>query len=194
MRQELAPEVVAVHFLASMVLVAAVTVLVDVLRRPAARPRMPARWIGWLVVALPVVLGVVLVLGALVTGSGPHAGDERARRFALDPELLSRVHADAVLVFLALLVVVLVALHVTAAPPTQRRAAWWLVAASLAQGAVGYVQYVTALPVPLVAAHVVGAALVTVATTHLVVTVVRARAGRRGRQAARSARPSPASR
>jgi len=54
-----------------MVIIAAVTVLVDVLRRPAARPRAPVRReIGWVIAALPGVLSVVLVLG---TRSSPAA-------------------------------------------------------------------------------------------------------------------------
>jgi len=47
---------------------------------------------------------------------------------------------------------------------------------SLLQGVIGYAQYALELPVPLVAAHVLGAALVTLATTHLVLTVWRSAA------------------
>lgn len=173
-RRELAPEIVAVHFLVSMVIVAALTVLVDVLRRPEVRPRSPIRReIGGVIATLPAVLSVVLVLGTLVTGSGPHAGDAGARRFALDPAALSAAHADAVMVFLGLQIAALIALRVTKAPPAQHRAALILLGASLVQGGIGYAQYTLELPVPLVAAHVLGAALITLATTHLVLTVWR---------------------
>jgi heme a synthase len=173
-RQELAPEIVAVHFLVSMIIIAGVTVLVDVLRRPGARLEAPEqRGIAWLVAALPVALTAVLVLGTLVTGSGPHAGDEGARRFGFDPAAMSQLHADAVLVFLALQIAALVALWVTGASSAQRRAVLLLLGASLVQAAIGYAQYALGLPIPLVAAHVLGAALLTFTVTHLFVRVWR---------------------
>jgi heme a synthase len=173
-RQELAPEIVAVHFLVSMIIIAGVTVLVDVLRRPGARLEAPEqRGIAWLVAALPVVLTAVLVLGTLVTGSGPHAGDEGARRFGFDPAAMSQLHADAVLVFLALQIAALVAMWVTGASSAQRRAVLLLLGASVVQAAIGYAQYALGLPIPLVAAHVLGAALLTFAVTHLFVRVWR---------------------
>ncbi len=176
-RRELAPEIVAAHFLVSMVIIAAITVLVDVLRRPTAQRRHPApRAVRWTTAALPVALAVVLLLGTLVTGSGPHAGDDHARRFSFDPALLSQTHAAAVWVFLALQLAILVALRVSEATATQRRAALALVGASVVQGVIGYAQYALELPVPLVAVHVLGAALVTLATTHLVVTLWRSTA------------------
>lgn len=161
-RRELAPEVVAAHFLASMVLVAALTVLVDLL---GGRVGRPPRW----VLALPAALTAVLVLGTLVTGSGPHAGDEDARRLGLDAAVLTSAHAAAVLVLLVLQVVAVVRLR--------DRAAVALLALTLVQGAIGAVQGALALPVPLVAAHVVTAALVVAATTRVVVRArpVRAR-------------------
>lgn len=168
-RVALAPEVVAVHFLVSMVLVAALVVLVDLLARPQAAPRVPVdRRVRWSVTALPVALTATLVLGTLVTGSGPHAGDEDARRFGFDAAALTSAHAIAV--------VVLVALQIGVLALVRNRAALALVAVSVAQGVVGSVQSALALPVPLVAAHVVTAALVVAATAHLVVRTFRARA------------------
>ena len=113
---------------------------------------------------------------ALVTGSAPHAGDEGAGRFDLGPAALSQAHAAVVFVFLGLQVAALVALRVTKAPRAPRRAALMLLGTSLLQGVIGYAQYALELPVPLVAAHVLGAALVTLATTHLVLTVWRSAA------------------
>ena len=45
---------------------------------------------------------VVLYLGTVVTGSGPHAGDEDALRNGLDPLQVSQLHADVVFLFLGL--------------------------------------------------------------------------------------------
>lgn len=109
-RREPAPEVVAAHFLASMVLVAAPAVLVDLL---GGRVGRPPRW----VLALPAALTAVLVLGALVTGSGPHAGDEDARRLGLDAAVLTSAHVvTAALVVAATTRVVVRARSVRARP------------------------------------------------------------------------------
>lgn len=173
-QQELAPEIVAVHFLVSMVLVAALTVLVDLLRHPDAERRAPSDpRVRWVVTAVPVVLGAVLVLGTLVTGNGPHAGDREARRFALDSAALTSAHAIAVLILIGLQVAVLVVLRATSAPTAPRRAALALLAVSFGQGVIGAAQAASALPVPLVAAHVVSAALVVLAATRLVAVTWR---------------------
>ena len=44
----------------------------------------------------------MLYLGTVVTGSGPHAGDEDAVRNGLDPLQVSQLHADVVFLFLGL--------------------------------------------------------------------------------------------
>ncbi|ONI91220.1 hypothetical protein ALI22I_09085 [Saccharothrix sp. ALI-22-I] len=167
-RRALAPEIVASHFLVSMVLVAALTVLVDLLARPDAVLRTPALdlRVRWGVAVLPVVLTAVLVLGSLVTGSGPHAGDENARRFGFDAGELTALHGTAV--------VMLVGLVSGLAARLRNRAVFALLAVIVAQGVIGGFQDALALPVPLVAAHVVTAALVVAATAHLVVRTFRA--------------------
>ncbi|MBG0566636.1 COX15/CtaA family protein [Actinoplanes aureus] len=176
-RRELAPEIVAGHFLVSMALIAALTVLVDILRRPHAVFRVPAdRRVRLAVVALPVGLTIVMVLGTLVTGSGPHAGDDTARRLGLDAAALTSAHAVAVLVLISVQVATLVALHITGAARPVRRAASTLLAVSLAQGVIGSVQNALALPVPMVATHVVTAGLIVMAATHLVAQAVRSTA------------------
>lgn len=164
------PATVAAHFLLSMVLVAASTVLLLRVREPdgPARPVVPApvRSLGLL---LAVVAAAVLTVGTVVTGSGPHSGDaETPARFGLDPRTVSWLHADLVLLFLGLLVGLLVTLAVTGAPAVVRRRGWWLLGVTLAQGAIGYVQYATDLPEALVAAHMVGASLLVVAVTAVV--------------------------
>ncbi|PWK31654.1 COX15/CtaA family protein [Actinoplanes xinjiangensis] len=170
-RRALAPEIVAGHFLASMILIAALTVLIDLLRRPHAAFRLPADpWTRLTVVTLPVVLTTVLILGTLVTGSGPHAGDDTARRLGLDAAVLTTAHAVAVLLLVGVQAASL--LFARAARPV-RRAALMLLAVTLVQGVIGSVQNTLALPVPMVAAHVVTAALIVIAATHLVARAVR---------------------
>lgn len=160
---DLHPAVVGGHMVISLALVAVSTYLLVRLRGADGPPRpvvpRPPRVLGGLLAAVGVV---VVVLGVVTTGAGPHSGDaDEPYRWALDPASVSRVHALAVWVFLGLLAAGLVLLR--AAPPRVRRPWSVLLAVTLAQGAVGYVQYFTGLPELLVGAHMLGAGLLVVA-------------------------------
>jgi len=174
---DLSPATVAAHFLVSMVLVAASTVLylAVAVPTPAAPVRREIVRLGWGVAALA---AVVLVLGTVVTGSGPHSGDaEKPARFGFDPATVSWLHADAVWLFVGLVVALVVALRLSSAPVAGRRAVGLLVV-TLLQGAVGYVQYATDLPIALVAAHMLGASVLVVAVTAVVVALTGTPAAR----------------
>jgi heme a synthase len=167
----LAPAAVASHFLVSMVLVSASTVLLLALTRPApaASARVEVRAV---VAALAVVAAVVLALGTVVTGSGPHSGDaETPSRFGFDPRTVAWLHADAVWLFVGLVLALIVVLRLADATPIARTWARWLLVVTLLQGAIGYTQYFTDLPAALVAAHMLGASLLTVTVTGVVVAV-----------------------
>ena len=163
------PWVVMLHFLASMPLIALATVLVRRTREGdgPARLVVPAL-LRRLAVAQLAVLGVVLYLGTVVTASGPHAGDRTARRTGLDLETVAQLHVDAVMVLVGLSVALLVAFLAVKAPPQVIRAASAFVAVELVQAALGFVQYVTDLPTVLVGLHMLGAALLVVAGTAVV--------------------------
>lgn len=160
---DLHPGWVGGHFLVSMVLVAASYALVVRHREgdgppvhvagPRVRSLTPVLW---------PLLAVVLALGVVVTGAGPHSGDaEHAQRWELDPVVIARVHALSVWLYVA---VVLVALLLARRAHTAVRAATAvLLGVTLAQGLVGYVQYFSDLPEVLVATHMLGAALLVVA-------------------------------
>jgi cytochrome c oxidase assembly protein subunit 15 len=157
------PWAVAAHFLVSMAIIAACVVLVVRAGEPGDRPVtvVVRREIRLLARALVVVTAVVVVLGVIVTGSGPHSGDADVEaRFGLDPRTVSWLHADSVLLFLGLTVGLLVALRVTHAPVRAQRMTAMLLAVALAQGIVGYAQYFSGLPWILVAIHMLGACLV----------------------------------
>jgi cytochrome c oxidase assembly protein subunit 15 len=161
------PATVAAHFLLSMVLIAGAVVLLEVSGRvqvsPPVRPEI--RWLGG---ALLVVAALVLVVGTVVTGSGPHSGDAAApARFGFDPQTVSWLHADLVFLFLGLALAMVLALRVTDAPGRAQRRAAALLAVIVAQGAVGYVQYFTGVPAALVALHMIGACLVVITTVRL---------------------------
>ncbi|MBB2922183.1 COX15/CtaA family protein [Cellulomonas cellasea] len=167
---ELPPALVGLHMIISLGLVAASTALVVRHRQGDGPPRAV---VGPRVLTLSRVLVgvavVMLALGILVTGSGPHGGDEEvAYRFAFDPVLAAKLHAASVWAFLALLTVLVVGLLRAPAPQRTRRAAVVLVVVTLAQGLVGYVQYFTGLPALLVGVHMLGAALLAAALTAFV--------------------------
>ncbi len=162
------PWTVAAHFLLSMVLVAVATTLWLRSREPGVGRLLVRRPLSLLIGGIAAAVAAVLVLGTVVTGSGPHSGDPDAGRTGLDPQLVSQLHADVVFLLVGLTVALLVALHATDSPARVRRAARDLLVVELAQGVVGYVQYFTHLPVLLVLAHMAGAVLITVATARLV--------------------------
>jgi cytochrome c oxidase assembly protein subunit 15 len=169
-RTHLNPWTVAAHFLLSMALVAAAATL-----RAGSRPvgeavRPVAPWLGRTVRSTAAVTAAVLVLGTVVTGSGPHAGDRSAARTGFDPAAVSHLHAAAVLLLLGLTITAVVGLRVSRAPARVRRAAAVLLGLEVAQGFVGYLQYFTGVPVALVAVHVAGACLVWLAAVSLVLS------------------------
>ena len=100
---------------------------------------------------------VVLVLGTIVTGTGPNSGDVEAERLALDLEWVSRIHSVSAWVLVAVIVwsaviTVRAGLDLT---PTKR-----LVGAVIVQGAIGYWQYGTGVPPLLVELHFIGSVAV----------------------------------
>jgi cytochrome c oxidase assembly protein subunit 15 len=171
----LSPLIVGAHFLVSMVIVALVTVLVRRAGEPGDSPVTvvvnPAIRAG--VHGLAGVMAGVVVVGVLVTSSGPHAGDARTPRLGLDPQTISWLHADLVLLAIGLTIGLLVALRSTGAPPEVGHAAMTMLLLLLAQGSVGYLQYFTGLPWVLVAVHVLGAVVVWWATVRLLLTTTR---------------------
>ena len=174
-RMTLSPVVVAFHFLLSMVMVALSTMLLrgsedgwspdgtaDLAPRELLVPRLVAT-LAW-VTAL--VGAVVLVLGTIVTGSGPHSGDaEQPARTGFDPRSVAWLHADVVMLFVGLVVAVLVAVWLTSS--SDRAKATWrgVLVVTLLQGAIGYAQYFTGLPEVLVGLHMLGACLLVVTVT-----------------------------
>lgn len=166
------PVAVGSHLLLSLGLVALATVLVRRAAEPGDLPLVVVvrREVRLGIALLTALTGVILVVGMLVTASGPHAGDERTHRLGLDPQTMSWLHADTVVLSIGLLVGLLVALRATDAPRSTRDAASLLLVAFLGQGLVGYVQYFTALPWALVAVHVLGATLVWWAAVRLLLS------------------------
>jgi len=172
------PWVVALHLVLSMVLVSLAVVLVrriDESDRPP-EPTVPPLTL-WLVRGTFALVWVVVYVGTIVTGSGPHAGDTDAPRNGLDPAAVSQLHANLVFLLIGLTLGCVIALRATGAPARAVAAAQWLLGVELVQGLSGLVQYATGLPVILVGLHLLGASLViATATWTLLGTRTRAHA------------------
>jgi cytochrome c oxidase assembly protein subunit 15 len=169
---DLNPWIVSLHLLVSLAMVAVAVTLVARLAEGDGPPR-PVVPVGVVLLtrAVLAVGWVVLYVGTVVTGSGPHAGDADAPRNGLDPRALSQLHADLVFLLLGLTIAAVLVVRTGSAPGGVRSAATTLLGVELAQGLVGFVQYVTDLPVVLVAFHLLGAALVSAAMTWLQLSV-----------------------
>ena len=167
---DLNPYAVASHFILSIFLIAGASLLralaINAPRYHLQRiPTLTAR-------ALVILTFLVITVGTIVTGSGPHAGDIKAPRTGLDPRTISILHADMVIALIFLTIGLLIALRLGESGETQatitRRTSIFL-GVVLAQGLIGYVQYFTGLPELIVAAHLIGATLVWLAATHLAI-------------------------
>lgn len=205
-RYELPPAVVGSHMLISMVLIA-VSAWLWVRGREGDGP---ARWrvttvTRWLTAALVAAGAVVIVLGVVTTGAGPHSGDDRVGyRFAIDPLTMAHIHAAAVWVFVGVLALTIYQLQLrarhaadddeqdpAAAPQpaasddrTVLHAGYRVLGITLGQAVIGYVQVATQLPIALVNLHMLGAAAL--------VTALTVFAGRLRRRATGTATPTDA--
>lgn len=173
---ELKPIAVIAHFLVSIALLACALVLYDRSGYPddggGTEPAVPPVLRNAAVV-LTALASLVLVLGTVVTATGPHGGDDKAARLAIQLTSAARVHSVAVWVFLAACVVTFViARRVGGSARFQRRLGWVFVFA-VAQGAVGYIQYFNNVPAPLVLVHIAGAVAVFTAVTEVLLSCWR---------------------
>ena len=167
---DLHPLPVAGHLLLSIVLIAGAASLYS-RREYSARPRTDLDKLTKRISLLHIGLTfVVIILGTIVTGSGPHAGDEKAQRFGFDIRVVAWLHADAVIALLGLTAAFFIL--VRSDKELVRRIAVFTTIA-LAQGAIGYIQYFTGIPEILVAAHLLGATLVWIAAWRIRITVIK---------------------
>jgi cytochrome c oxidase assembly protein subunit 15 len=166
-KHQLAPQFVMAHFLVSMLLLADAVVLYHragqadgpVGDHGVASVAGPTRRLvaGEQVMMSRLMLAsaaVVILLGTIVTSSGPHGGDPKAKRLDLSLHQVARLHGTAVLLFLAVSVVTLWTMVRADAPDGVVRRGEALLVAVLVQGAVGYVQYFTGVPAALVVVHI----------------------------------------
>jgi len=168
---DLNPLAVASHFILSIFLIAGAASIVARGRSPLISIRPTEIKVKVLAHAQVLLTFVVIVIGTLVTGSGPHAGDLDAPRLKLDERAISWLHADAVIALLGVSLALLVLSEIS--PETKRRVKIFL-AATLGQGLVGYAQYVLGLPELLVIVHVLGSTLVWIASWRIWLSITTA--------------------
>jgi cytochrome c oxidase assembly protein subunit 15 len=123
----------------------------------------------WFLVAAAVLL---IAVGTVVTGSGPHAGDSsEVERMPLDWETVSKLHAVLAWIVVTLTFALWFVLKAVDAPqgPLHRTRDLFLVL--LSQGVIGYVQYFTNLPEFLVGLHMLGSGLVWIAVLRVLLAM-----------------------
>ncbi|CAB4611538.1 MAG: oxidase assembly protein [Actinobacteria bacterium] len=165
---QLNPIPVAGHFLLSLPLIAGALALRQKILLKEGSPTHPtSQLLAKILIPLTVL---VVTLGTVVTGSGPHAGDEQAKRFGFDPQMVSWLHADTVIALICLTIALILVNRVTRTTSTNNdfdKAVKIFLAVSLAQGTLGYIQYFTGLPELIVGLHLLGSGLVWTAAWNL---------------------------
>jgi len=155
------PIAVSAHFVLTLPLIAgALSLRHRILDRPIVHLKQTTRTLTNFVTTLTFL---VLLLGVVVTGTGPHAGDAEAKRYPFSARAVSWLHADAVIALICLLVALYLVVKVSETDEIRKyfgRLIMIYLVVSLAQGAIGYVQYFTGLPELIVGAHLLGATLV----------------------------------
>ena len=167
---DLHPLPVAGHLLLSMFLIAGATSIYSRRHAPQVKVAAPTKTVSVISQLHLAIAFIVLILGTLVTGSGPHAGDEKAQRFGFDIRTVAIMHADAVIFLVGITIALLVAASVA---QSTKKAIYIFFVITLAQGAIGYTQYLTGIPEALVAAHLAGATIFWIATWRIRLSVVR---------------------
>jgi cytochrome c oxidase assembly protein subunit 15 len=161
------PATVAAHFLLSIILIAGATSLRAQRYAPSVKIQAPAL-VKKIATAHIFVTFLVLILGTVVTGSGPHAGDATAARFPFDLRTVAWLHADVVIALLGITFGLFVVHEVSA--HTKKRLKIFL-AIALSQGLIGYVQWFTDLPEILVGLHLAGSTLMWIASWRIWLSV-----------------------
>ena len=168
---DLNPLAVASHFILSIFLIAGAISIVARGRSPLISIRPTETKVKILAHVQVLLTFIVIVIGTLVTGSGPHAGDIDAPRLKLDERAITWLHADAVIALFGVSLALLVLSEIS--PETKRRVKIFF-AITLAQGLVGYAQYVLGLPELLVIVHVLGSTLVWIASWRIWLSITTA--------------------
>ena len=157
------PWVVGLHFVisAAMIAVAAIQlwrVYSPVVSQSTSQERLISN-------SFIVAVTAALLVGIVVTGSGPHAGDAEAPRNGLNSELWQHIHSYPAYLALALGLVLLVIVRKRDVDGYASRLVFWSVITMSAQAGVGIAQSRMGLPVGLVIIHMTLAAVLAALVT-----------------------------
>jgi cytochrome c oxidase assembly protein subunit 15 len=165
----LPPTLVGIHFVISAALVGNGAALVARSFAPAGPRRLAVpRWFAGLAHATSAFVAVTVLIGILLTGSGPHAGDDLAARNGLDPVLWQHIHSWPAYITFGLTVLLLATSWRTPSAQHLRRWVGLLLGIEIGQIAVGLWQARTGLPIVLVNIHMVLAVSLVAAMTAVV--------------------------
>ncbi|MEV0120019.1 COX15/CtaA family protein [Streptomyces sp. NPDC050703] len=172
------PYTVAAHFLLSTALIAVAVTMWQRSREGDGEPRplvgKAVAQLVWFLVAASVLL---IAVGTVVTGAGPHAGDSsdvprmNLAPIGLDWEGVTKLHAVLAWIVVTLAFALWFVLKAVDAPPGPLARTRDLFLILLAQGAIGYVQYFTDLPEVLVGLHMFGSCLVWIAVMRVLLAL-----------------------
>jgi len=149
------PITVALHLLLSMVLIAGAT-SIHIRRFEPSINIETSKLTRSLAILHVSIVFLVMILGTVVTGSGPHAGDAQAERFTFDIRTVAILHADFVIFLFGVTIAFFVAVGTSAQTKIKLRT---FTIIALAQGIIGYVQYFLGVPALIVGLHLLGAAV-----------------------------------
>ena len=168
------------HFLVSLALVTTAVFLVEhagatravdvvVVSDTTVPTRLVTKRLADLILGL---CGLAIVLGTVVTGAGPHAGDENAIRLTFDLLSITRIHSTSVLLCVAATLIFLAQIRRNTSEWMRLKAKLEMfLAVAVAQGGVGYLQYFSGVPAQLVAVHVALAVAVWISALRLWIAV-----------------------
>ncbi|MFH8394977.1 heme A synthase [Streptomyces sp. NPDC018036] len=156
------PYTVAAHFLLSTALITVAALMWQRTREGDAAPRpLVGKSVQQLVWFLVVAAVLLIAVGTVVTGAGPHAGDSsEVERIPVGWETVAKLHAVLAWIVVTLTFALWFVLKAVDAPQGPLRRTRDLFLILLSQGVIGYVQYFTELPEALVALHMLGSCLV----------------------------------
>jgi cytochrome c oxidase assembly protein subunit 15 len=167
---DLHPATVAAHFILSIILIAGAQSLLTKAKSEYEWKKLGRNTLHLFARSHVILTFVVIVVGTIVTGSGPHAGDVVSPRFGFDVRTVAWLHADLVIALLGVSLAYLIS--PTTAAATKRLLKFFFLI-SLLQGAIGYIQYFLGLPEIIVALHILGSTLVWISAWKVWLSVSR---------------------
>jgi len=139
---KLNPYLVALHFVLTLAILADALVMFHrASHDDTVGESVIGRELTWLVRLLLITISVLVVVGTMVTGSGPHAGGVGAKRVPIAFSTIAEAHSDIALFLIGMTLATIFALHYANAPARVQRHARLVFEVLVAQGALGFTQY-----------------------------------------------------